>query len=128
MADEFEKPDTSRLVLKPKEIVRTDPVSRPGDPEAISVRKIHLQNQRAEARQREGEKLKDIAPAAVPAGFRRPEVTPVTPLAKPGDPEAIRVHDLMRANAAMDVASGWSEYKEPPKRKSRRSRDFFLLV
>jgi hypothetical protein len=26
------------------------------------------------------------------------------------------------------VASGWSEYQAPPRRKSRRLRDFLLLV
>jgi len=128
MADEFEKPDTRHLVLKPKEIVPTDPVARPGDPHAISVQQIHRQNQQAEARLREGATLKAPAPAPVPAGFKRAEFTPATPVAPPGDPEAIKVEELMRENAAVDVASGWSGYREPPKRKSRRLRDFFLLV
>ena len=43
-----EKPDTRHLVLKPKEVVPTDPPSRPGDGTAISVQLIHRQNRLAE--------------------------------------------------------------------------------
>ena len=72
MADE--KPSTKHLVLKPKEIIPTDRLSRTGDGTAISVQLIHEQNRIAEER------------------------------------------------------SGWGRIKRWSKRKSRRGRDFIILV
>jgi hypothetical protein len=45
-----DKPSGRKLVLKPREVTRTDPSARPGDGTEISVALIHRQNRIAEER------------------------------------------------------------------------------
>jgi len=131
---EDEKPDTRHLVLKPKVIIPTDPVSRPGDPDAISVHAIHQQNLEAEARRQALQSEGAVTPilpepeAPLPAGFKRTEIDPVSPPAPAGDEEAIAVPDILRENTAAERESGWDELPDRPLRKSRRLRDYLLIV
>jgi hypothetical protein len=133
---EFEKPDTSHLKLKPKEIVPTEERARPGDGSAISVRLIHTQNQVAEEKAAERKK-KGLPPepATLPAPgqalspvFRPKEITPLDPPAPPGDEDAISVPDILLENRVAEERSGWGRIKNWRKRKSRRLRDFLIIV
>lgn len=104
-----EKPPARRLVLKPREVVPTEERSLPGDGTAISVGLIHSQNKVAEAK----------AAAAV-----RPDPEPEAAQ----DPDAIKVHDMLRQNL-MAAADPKSELiAMPARRGSRRNRDFALVM
>lgn len=133
-AMEDEKPDTRHLVLKPKVVARTDPVLRPDDPDAISVQAIHQQNMEAEARRLALQAEGAAAPFApepespLPPGFKRTQVDAVSPPAPAGDEEAIAVPDILRENLVADQASGWGALPDRPLRKSRRLRDYLLIV
>ena len=128
-----EKPNTSHLVLKPKVIIPTDAPSRPGDGTAISAQLIHSQNKAAEewsrSRRKKGAPL-PLAPAepALAPIFKPKELSPLDPPSKPGDEEAIRVADILLQNRIAEERSGWGRIKRWSKRKSRRGRDFIILV
>jgi hypothetical protein len=130
-----EKPDTRHLVLKPKEIVPMDNVARPGDGTAISVQLMHRQNKLA-AEKASGRRPDEVAPLARPAQpqpelppvFKVPEIMPLDPPSKPGDEEAIRIPDILLANRVAEEKSGWGRIKRWTSRKSKRNRDFILLV
>ena len=131
---EFEKPDTSHLVLKPKEIVPTDSRALPGDGTAISVRLIHKQNQVAEEKASK-EKCRGSRtpspgkpPVPPPPGFKAIEIERVNPTAHPGEEGAINVPEMLQENRRIEVESGLADVSHPKKRKSRRNRDFILLV
>jgi len=130
-----EKPDTRHLVLKPKEIIPTDKASRPGDGTAISVQLIHRENALAEeksSRRRRHERgpLSNRAEAApaLPPVFRPKEIAPLDPPSKHGDEEAIHVPDILLENRISEERSGWGRIKRWNKRRSKRNRDFLLLV
>jgi len=131
---EFEKPDTSHLALKPKEIVPTDSRALPGDGTAISVRLIHKQNQVAEEKASRGKRSGSRTPApgkppvAPPPGFKAIEIESVNPTAHPGGVGAINVPEMLQENRKIEVESGLADVRHPKKRKSRRNRDFILLV
>jgi hypothetical protein len=130
-----EKPDTRHLVLKPKEVVPTDPPSRPGDGTAISVQLIHRQNRLAEEKRSRRRRRDPRPPAPAPPpeqaldpAFKPKEITPLNAPALAGDDDAIAVPDMLKENQAAEVQSGLAEVKHRKRRKSRRNRDFILLV
>ena len=131
-----EKPSTKHLVLKPKEIVPTDNVSRPGDGQAISVQLIHRENVLAE--QRAAERRRGNVPFPAPEGaeapplspiFKPKEIVPLDPPAPADDEEAIKVPDILLENRIAEVESGWGRiFHRKRKRISRRTRDFLIVV
>lgn len=131
-----EKPDTSRLVLKPKEIELTEERSRPGDGTAISVQLIHRQNALAEERAAR-EKCRgreaplpagDARASVLPPVFKPREIVPTDPPAKTGADEEIAVPEMLLENRIAEHRSGWWRVKDRKKRRSRRNRDFILIV
>jgi len=133
---EFEKPDTSHLKFKPKEIIPTEERAQPGDGSAISVQLIHRQNQIAEekAARRKKKGLPQEATALLAPGhalspvFKPKEITPLDPPAASGDEDVISVPDILLENRVAEERSGWGRIKSWRKRKSRRLRDFLILV
>ena len=132
---EFEKPKTKHLVLKPKEVERTDKLARPGDGTEISVQLMHQQNrvgdEKAAARRKTGDPFPAATDAREPAlhsAFRHKEIAITDLPSHPADEEAIRVHDILQENHHADQASGWGRIQSWAKRKSRRDRDFVLVV
>jgi hypothetical protein len=125
-----EKPDTSHLVLRPKEITPINQPSRPGDGTAISVQLIHRQNRIAEERASRV-KRPDTGPAepsGPPPGFRAKEITPLNPPARPDDEDAISVPGILMENQVAEVESGVADVKHRKGRRSKRNRDFFVVV
>lgn len=131
-----EKPDTRHLVLKPKEIILTEERARPGDGTAISVQLIHRENQLAEAKfsGKGRDKLKkplalvaDAPPPLSPV-FKHKEFVPTDLPAGADGEEAISVPDILLENRIAEQKSGWGRIKRWNKRKSKRDRDFLLLV
>lgn len=129
-----EKPDTRHLVLKPKEIVPTENAARPGDGTAISVQLIHRENvlaeQKASNRKIHGRVSANSAPPSpsFPPIFKPKELTPTDGPSKPGDEEAISVSGILLENRIAEEESGLTRLKWLKKRKSKRNRDFFLVV
>lgn len=131
-----EKPSTKHLALKPKEIVPTDSVARPGDGQAISVQLIHRENRLAEQRAAERRRTQAPFPVSPGAGapplspvFRPREVVPLDPPSHAGDGEAIRVPDILLENRIAEVESGWGRILHRKRRRiSRRTRDYLLVV
>jgi hypothetical protein len=131
--EEFEKPDTSHLVLKPKEIVLTDRRAAHGDGTAISVQLIHRQNRIAEdkaseAKRRGRRPALGRPPVAPPPGCKAAEIERVNAPAPPGDEEAASVPEMLHENIVAEVGSGLADLKPRKRRVSRRNRDFVLLV
>ena len=129
-----EKPSTKHLVLKPKEVVPTDSVSRPGDGTAISVQLIHRQNQLAEERAARGTRgpfpgpgISEAAPPLAPV-FKPKEIVATNPPVRAGDDEAIAVPDILLQNRIAEEESGWGRIRHRRKKFSRRTRDFLLVV
>jgi hypothetical protein len=132
---EFEKPETKHLVLKPKVIVPTDKLTVPGEDSAISAQSIHAQNEAAEMRRKKAKGRKPPALAlpanaepALPSVFKAKEITAVNAPARPGDEEAINVHDILLQNRIAEEKSGWGRLKRWRRRKSKRGRDFLIIV
>jgi hypothetical protein len=134
---EDEKPDTRHLVLKPKEIVPMDNRSLPGEGTAISVQLIHTENRLAEEKAnrkpRFGRAPSPLRPEpapspALPPVFKPREIAPLDPPSKPGDEEAIHVPEILFENRIAEDESGWGRLMRLKKRKSKRSRDFFIVV
>jgi hypothetical protein len=131
---EDEKPETRHLVLKPKEIIPMDKVSRPGDGTTISVQLIHRENVLAEEKSSRRKPHERAALAgrsestAPPPVFKPKDVTPMDPPSRPGDEEAIHVTDILLENRLAEEESGWGRIKRWSGRKSKRNRDFILLV
>jgi hypothetical protein len=129
------KPSTKHLVLKPREIIPTDKLARPGDGTAISVELMHQQNAIGELksaeRMRTGAPFPGFSaepePALAPV-FKPKEVAPMDLPAQPGDEEAIRVHGILAENQVAEEQSGWGRIRSWSKRKSKRDKDFMLAV
>jgi hypothetical protein len=132
---EFEKPKTSNLVLKPKEIVPTDAPSRPGDGNAISVQLIHQQNAAAESKalhdakkgRRKPLQLPDAVPPPSPV-FKPTEFEVVNERSKEQEAEAIRVADILLQNRMAEEEAGLGKVKRRRRGASRRRRDFLIVV
>ncbi len=129
-----EKPSTKHLVLKPKEITPTDGLSRPGDGTAFSVQLIHAQNKAAEEksvlRKKSGTPFPmptEPEPALSPA-FKPKTIESVNPMASPDDEEAIHVAEILLENRIAEERSGWKRLRFWRRRKSKRTRDFLVVV
>jgi len=127
-----EKPSTKHLVLKPREVVPTDPLTRPGDGGAISVQLIHEQNriaeEKAQLRKGMGPPPEAALPPELDPVFRPKEISPLDPPAPAGDEEAIVVPDILLQNRIMEEDSGWGHLPDRKRRRSRRNRDFLIGV
>lgn len=119
-------------MLKHKDVDPVDKVARPGDGTAISVRLIHLENKLATERSAPlsaGEAAKPLErPEGMSPIFKRAELAPTDPPSFAGDDSAISVHGMLQANRAAAIDSGPELIAMPPRRKSRRHRDFLLLL
>jgi hypothetical protein len=132
---EFEKPETKHLVLKPKVVALTDKPTVPGEESAISAQSIHAQNEQADMRREKAKGRKSSAPAlptaadaALPSVFKAREITTVNAPARAGDDEAINVGDILLQNRVAEERSGWGRLKKWRRRKSKRGRDFLIIV
>jgi hypothetical protein len=129
---EDEPPPVRRLVLKQRDVDPVDKVSRPGDGTAISVRLIHLENK--QAADRPAGSWPSEVPQRLPDTegtspvFKQKEFAPIDPPSPAGDESAISVSGMLRANRAAAVNSGPELIAMPVRRKSRRHRDFIVLV
>ena len=128
-------PPTRRFVLKPKEVIPTDSVSRPGDGTAVSVRLMHKDNQIAEERL-SGAGWEGL-PKTVPDGpdsavgspvFKPKEIAHTDSPSFPGDEAAISVQEMLQRNRIALDASSPELIAMPPRRKSRRHRDFAVVL
>ncbi len=127
-----ETPPVRRLVLKQKDVDPVDKVARPGDGTAISVRLIHLENRLAADRAAVSSaggapRLPDDTEGLSPI-FKQAEITPTDPPSFEGDEGAITVPRMLMANRAAADDSGPELISMPPRRKSRRHRDFVVLL
>jgi hypothetical protein len=130
-----ENPPIRRFALKPKDFTPTETAARPGDGTAISVRLMHRQNEIAAERSslRTGGGSPQCPPGAAGAAggsavLRPKEITPTDTPARPGDGTAISVELIHRQNRIAGERLGPEIVALPPKRRSRRTRDFILLV
>lgn len=127
-------PPKTRLVLKARDVEPVDAVARTGDGTAISVKLMHKVNQLAEQRPPVS-LLGDLA-AVPPSGglegdpsvFRQREITPMDPPSAPDDEEAISVSGMLHRNHAAAIDSGPELIAMPARRRSRRHRDFLVLL
>jgi hypothetical protein len=133
---DFEKPETKHLVLKPRVIVPTDKPTVPGEESAISVQAIHAQNVQADKLRKKKAKGGKAAPLALPLTaepalspvFKPKEITALNSPVRPGDEEAIDVADILLENRVAEEKSGWGRLKKWRRRKSKRGRDFLIIV
>lgn len=128
-----EKTPIRRLVLKKSDVEPVDKVARPGDGTAISVRLIHLENKLAADKplmpvQVEGaETMLPTDETGAPI-FKLREITPLDPPSIPGDEAAISVSDILQENRVAAFDTEPQLIAMPPRRRSRRNRDFVALV
>jgi hypothetical protein len=118
MADDNRDPsDPPRKVydLKPKEFDRVNPVRPESQPLA--------QNSTPAAREIDPAKPIDVRELHRQATTPGPVLSPGT---RRNDPNA--VHAILRDNLARENAAGLNEVPLRPKRKSRRKRDYFLVL
>jgi hypothetical protein len=132
---EDELPPKRRLSLKPKEVEPVDKVARPGDGTAISVKLIHRENQLAAERPPSSWQGDLMTPPdaeeqleAGPSPFKPKEITPMDQPAGPGGEDAISVAKMLHRNQAAAAASTPELIAMPPRRRSRRHRDFMVLL
>jgi hypothetical protein len=130
-----EKPDTRHLVLKPRVVVPTDGPAVPGGEAAISVQGIHSQNVQADERRRNAKRANPDATTfgapvqdALSPVFKPAQITPLNAPVRPGDENAINVKDILMENGIADHNSGWGRVKRKKRSKSRRTRDFLIVV
>ena len=69
----------------------------------------------------------DSTPTHVRGHLRAANNAPLKPAATP-PPRENEVHALLRDNLARANAAGLNDLAPPPKRRSRRKRDYFLLL
>jgi hypothetical protein len=131
-----ENPPLRRFVLKPKEVAHTDPPARPGDGTAISVQLMHRQNEIAAQRGSLG-KSDDSSLSPPDLGTGEPpvspllmarEITPTEAPSRPGDGTAISVDLIHEQNRIADEKRGPEIVAMPARRRSRRTRDFIMLM
>ncbi len=125
-------PPARKLGLRPREVAPSDTSSRPGDGTEISVPLMLQANRLAEERlAREGRGIAPVTPPAEPQGpspFKQAEFTPVDPPAQPGDESVITVDEILRQNQVAARESASELIAMPARRRSRRNRDFALIV
>jgi hypothetical protein len=128
------KPAPRRLVLKAKEVIPLDGPSRPGDGTAISVDLMHRQNRLAEERapgavpaDPPGPELPATVPGEAPI-FKLKDVTPLDPPSSAGDEGAISVEGILRQNRFAAASAEPELIAMPVPRKSRRHREFVLIL
>ncbi len=121
----------SRFALKQKDVDAVDKVARPGDGTAISVKLMHQVNQIAEGKapgRWSGDLMtppEEEIPEGLPSVFKPKEITPMD---QPGGEEAISVPGMLHRNHAAAVKAAPELIAMPAKRRSRRNRDFLVLV
>jgi hypothetical protein len=123
-------PPKHRLALKPREVDPVDKVARTGDGTAISVQLIHKLNQQA-ADRKPGDTLQPPAAGELegdPSIFRQRTVEPLDPPSAAGDEEAISVQGMLHRNHSAAIDTGPELIAMPARRRSRRHRDFMLLL
>jgi hypothetical protein len=129
-----ENPPVRRFKLKTREVEPTDKVARPGDGTAISVRLIHLQNNLASGQpgQLAGDARTKAPVARDPEGssplFKQKEFVRVDPPASAGDENAISVEQILLKNRAAAHERESELIAMPPRRRSRRHRDFLVVL
>jgi hypothetical protein len=129
-----ENPPVRRLQLKPKEVEPVDKVARTGDGTAISVRLMHLQNNLASGRPMQRPTGSDGSPPASPDAegaspiFRQKDFAPTDPPATAGDENAISVEAILLRNRAAAYERESQLVAMPLPRKSRRHRDFLVVL
>ncbi len=128
-------PSVRKLVLKPREVTRTDAVARPGDGTEISVPLIHRQNriaeQRLSLRRRDDGPRPPLGAGDAPRDsppFAPKEIAPTEEAARPGDGTAISVTLIHRQNRIAEERRGPELVALPRRRMSRRTRDYLFLV
>ncbi len=120
-----EKPPVRRLVLKPKDVVHTEVPARPGDGTAISVDLIHRQNQIASARGKLPSSPESDPFAEASDLFRpRPAASPASQGEEPG----VSIPGMLLQNAEAIKGTEPELIAMPAPRKSRRRRDFALVL
>jgi hypothetical protein len=124
----------SRLVLKTKDVEAVDKVARAGDGTAISVKLMHKVNQIAEGKapgRWSGDLMtppEEGEPEGLPPVFKPKDITPMDlPSGITGE-EEISVPGMLHRNHAAAVNAAPELIAMPPKRRSRRNRDFLVLV
>jgi hypothetical protein len=131
--DEFEKPKTDHLVLKPRVVDPTDKPAGPGDSSRISVQGIHAENVLADKQRAKGERG-NISPSVppvetqVPKGFKLAEYEVFNDVARPHDEDAVSVDEILLENRIAEDRSGWGRIVDWRHRKSHRGRDFLIVV
>jgi hypothetical protein len=129
-----ENPPVRRFKLKTREVEPVDKVARPGDGTAISVRLIHLQNNVAAERPARSPGDADTqAPSGQDAEgaspiFKQKEFVRVDPPAVAGDEHAISVEQILLRNRAAAHARESDLIAMPLPRRSRRHRDFLIVL
>jgi hypothetical protein len=130
-----EKPPKRRLSLKQKDVEPVDKVARPGDGTAISVKLIHRENQLAADRPPGSWQGDLMTPPDVeghieagPSPFKPKEISPMDPPSGPGGEDAISVAKMLHRNQAAAAASTPELIAMPVRRRSRRHRDFIVLL
>jgi hypothetical protein len=134
MPDE-ETPPVRKLVLKPKEITRTDAASRLGDGTEISIRLMHKQNEIAEQKgaYRRATNPPIDGPAAqleatVPSGFAPKAFDLTETRSIPGDGTEVSASLILQGNRIMEARHAPEIIAMPARRRSKRTRDFLLMV
>jgi hypothetical protein len=130
-----DQPQKRRLSLKPKDVEPVDKVARPGDGTAISVKLIHRENQLAADRPPGSWQGDLMTPPteegdieAGPSPFKPKEITPMDlPSGRSGE-DAISVPKMLHRNQAAAAASAPELIAMPVRRRSRRHRDFMVLL
>jgi hypothetical protein len=132
---EEEIPPVRKLVLKPREVTPTDSVSRLGDGTEISVRLMHKQNELAAEKaaiRRATHPPMPVpemnVPPAEPSVFAPKEIVPTDPPSLPGDGTAVSANLILKENRLTADKHAPEIIAMPPKRRSRRTRDFIVLV
>ncbi len=70
----------------------------------------------------------DSTPTHVRGHLRAANATGPLPGVRPPTPQENDVHAMLRANLARADAAGLNDLAPPPKRRSRRKRDYFLVL
>jgi hypothetical protein len=130
---EEEKPQVRRLALKVKEVDPVDKVARPGDGTAISVQLMHQANRNARVLPRSplpdaDESTTGGWDAVGDPSVKSTEDAAAAPTPPGGDDPAITVEGILRANRVAEDDSTPELIAMPARRKSRRNRDFVLLI